>query len=59
MRLKEWEGIVQEIVDECRREEKGVDKILIAWRAKLGKEPALLQPYQIDEIIREVRKRLD
>ncbi len=24
------------------------------WRAKLEKEPALLQPFQIDEIVREV-----
>ena len=30
----------------------------MGWRAKLEKEPTLLQPYQIDEIVREVRRRL-
>jgi hypothetical protein len=30
----------------------------VGWRAKLEKEPTLLQPYQIDEIVREVRRRL-
>ena len=59
MRLDKWEGTVQEIVDECGHEEKGADKILMAWRAKLEKEPTLLKPHQIDEIIREVRRRLN
>ncbi len=58
MRHQEWEGIVQKIIDECGHEQKKADKILIAWRAKLEKEPTLLQPFQIDEIIREVRQRL-
>ncbi len=59
MRLQEWEGTVQKIVDECGHEQEGADRILTAWRAKLEKEPTLLQPYQIDEIIREVRGRLN
>jgi len=59
MRLQEWEGTVQRIIDECGHENKGVDRILMAWRAKLEKEPILLQPFQIDEIIREVRQRLN
>ena len=58
MRLQEWEVTIQEIIDECNHEQKGADKILMAWRAKLEKEPTLLQPFQIDEIIREVRQRL-
>ncbi len=58
MHLQEWEATVQKIVDECGHEQKGADKILMAWRAKLEKEPTLLEPFQIDEIIREVRKRL-
>ncbi len=58
MRLQEWEGTVQKIVGECGHEQKGADKILMAWRAKLEKEPTLLQPFQIDEIVREVRERL-
>ena len=59
MRLQEWEGTIREIVDECNQGQKGADRILMAWRVKLEKEPALLQPYHIDEIIREVRQRLN
>ncbi len=59
MRLQEWEGTIQKIVDECRHEQKRLDPILMAWRSKLEKEPTLLQPYQVDEIIREVRQRLN
>ncbi len=58
MRLQEWEGTIQEIVAEYRHEQKAPDRILAAWRAKLGQEPTRLQPQQIDEIIREVRRRL-
>ena len=58
MRLQEWEVTIQEIIDECNHEQRGVDKVLIAWRAKLEKEPTLLKPFQIDEIVREVRQRL-
>jgi hypothetical protein len=31
---------------------------LMAWRVKLAKEPHLLPPFQIDEIVREARQRL-
>lgn len=60
MRLQEWEVIIQEIIDECNHKEKerGEDRILMKWRAKLEEEPTLLQPFQIDEIVREVRHRL-
>ena len=58
MRLQEWEGTIQKIVDECGDEQKRPDSILMAWRAKLEEEPTLLRPFQIDEIIREVRERL-
>ena len=58
MRLQDWEGTVLEIIAECGHEQNKADKILMAWRAKLEKEPTLLRPYQIDEIIREVRQRL-
>ena len=60
MRLQEWEVTIQKIVDECNheQEETGEDRILMKWRAKLEKEPALLKPFQIDEIMREVRQRL-
>ena len=58
MRLKEWEATIQKIVDECNREQKRPDKVLIAWREKLEKDPTLLKPFQIDEIVRAVRHRL-
>jgi len=57
MRLEEWEVTIQEIVDECNREERTSGKVLVEWRAKLEKEPTLLQPFQIDEIVRAVRSR--
>ncbi len=59
MHLQEWEVTIQEIIDECNEQkETGEDRILMKWRAKLEKEPTLLQPFQIDEITREVRRRL-
>ena len=58
MRLKKWEETIQEIIDECNHEEKGADKVLMEWRAKLEKEPTLLKPFQIDEIVRAVRDKL-
>ena len=61
MRLQEWEETIQQITDECNHGEGegGANGILTKWRAKLEKEPSLLQPFQIDQIIREVRRRLD
>ncbi len=58
MRLQKWEVTIQKIVDECNHEQTRVDTVLTAWRAKLEKEPTVLQPFQIDEIVREVRQRL-
>ena len=31
---------------------------LLEWRVKLEKKPHVLHPFQIDEIVREVRRRL-
>jgi hypothetical protein len=60
MKLKAWEATIQQIADESNHEPKepGRYRILTAWRAKLEKEPTSLLPYQIDEIVREVRTRL-
>ena len=58
MRLDEWEATIQTIVDESNRDPKGLNGILMGWRWKLEKEPHLLQPFEIDEIVREVRQRL-
>jgi hypothetical protein len=60
MRLEEWEGAIDKIVDACRQEpnEQTMIKLLMAWRLELEKGPSRLEPFQIDEIIREVRDRL-
>ena len=60
MNLKAWEATIQQIADESSLAPKEADqhRILTAWRAKLEKEPTSLHPYQIDEIVREVRKTL-
>ena len=60
MNLKAWEATIQQIADELSLapKEAGQQKILTAWRAKLEKEPTSLLPFQIDEIVREVRKKL-
>jgi hypothetical protein len=57
MNLKAWEATIQQIVAESNQEPKESSKhrILTAWRAKLEKEPTSLLPFQIDEIVREVR----
>ncbi len=61
MNLKEWEPTIQKIVEESNHEikESGKQRILTEWRAKLEKEPNLLPPFQIDKIMREVRRRLE
>jgi hypothetical protein len=58
MRLQERKVTIQKIIDECNHEQTRVNTVLMAWRAKLEKEPTLLQPFQIDEIMREVQQRL-
>jgi hypothetical protein len=60
MRLEKWEATIQQIADECNHEQKdrGENPILMRWRTKLEKEPTLLKPYHIDQIMREVRQRL-
>jgi hypothetical protein len=58
LRLEEWESTIQKMIDECNREQERPDRILKEWRVKLEKEPTLLKPSQIDEIVREVRGRL-
>jgi len=60
MNLKAWETTIQQLTEESNAEakESGKQKLLMAWREKLTKEPHRLQLYQIDEIVREVRKRL-
>ena len=58
MRLEEWEVTMQTMVDECNHEQQRSDRILMAWRVKLEKEPTLLRPFEIDQIVRAVRSKL-
>ena len=58
MRLEEWEVTIQKMIDECNQEQTRPDRVLMEWRAKLEKEPTLLKPFEIDQIVREVRSKL-
>jgi hypothetical protein len=61
MNLTEWEQTIREIVEasNLQKNNSGKMRILKEWRARLEKEPPRLQPFQIDKIIREVRRRLE
>jgi hypothetical protein len=61
MNLRKWEPIIEQILVEMHQQpnESGKQKALTAWRAKLEKEPTSLQAFQIDSIVREVRRHLD
>jgi hypothetical protein len=58
--LNDWEVTIQQMVDEANHEPKepGRIKVFKSWRVKLEKEPTSLLPFQIDQIVREVRKTL-
>ncbi|MFM9965691.1 MAG: hypothetical protein ACKV2Q_31280 [Planctomycetaceae bacterium] len=60
MNFKSWEVFIQQMIEESNRETKepGKQRVLTEWRRTLTKAPHLLQPFQIDEIVREVRRRL-
>jgi hypothetical protein len=59
-KLEDSEATIERIVEEMKQAPKrsGQQKVLDDWRAQLQKEPALLKAYQIDMIVREVRRRL-
>ena len=58
MRLEDWAVTIQTMTDECNHEQTTPDRVLKLWRVKLEKEPPLLQPFEIDQIVREVRRKL-
>ncbi len=60
MNFQKWEVTIQQMIEASNREAKepGKNRILTEWRAALTKTPHNLQPFQIDEIVREVRRRL-
>jgi hypothetical protein len=59
VQVKEWEAMIQQIADESNRElaESGRNRVLTTWRSKLEQQPSALKAFQIDEIVREARKR--
>jgi hypothetical protein len=59
-KLEDWEATVEKIVDETTRSttQSGMRRVLDDWRTKLEREPSSLQAFQIDLIVREVRRRL-
>jgi hypothetical protein len=59
-KLEDWEDSIEEILAEVTQAAQGGGKrrIFDTWRSRLEKEPTLLQPYQIDMIVREVQHRL-
>ena len=59
MNLQVWEPTIQMALDAflAAPNEPGKQRVLKEWRAKLEKEPHKLQAFQIDEIVREVRRR--
>ena len=59
MNLQVWEPTIQMALDAflSAPNEPGKQRVLKEWRAKLEKEPHKLQAFQIDEIVREVRRR--
>ena len=57
MNLQSWDATINQIAAESVQS-GGKDKVLIAWRGKLEKEPTSLPPFQIDQIVREARKRM-
>ena len=58
MRLEDWAVTIQTMTDECNHVQTTPDRVLKQWRVKLEKEPTLLQPFEIDQIVREVRRKL-
>ena len=57
MNLQSWDATINQIAAESIQE-GGKDKVLIAWRSKLEKEPTSLHPFQIDQIVRAARRRM-
>ena len=58
MHLEEWEVTIQKMTEECNLGQTRPDRVLMEWLVMLEKEPTLLKPFQIDELVRAVRGRL-
>ena len=59
-KLDDWESTIEKILAEMNQAAQlgGKRRIVDTWRSRLEKEPAFLQPHQIDMIMREVQRRL-
>jgi len=59
-KLDDWEDTIEKILAEMNQaaQRGGKRRIFHTWRSRLEKEPTLLQPFQIDVIVREVQRRL-
>ena len=57
MNLKKWEAMINQIAADSIQVGSR-DKVLDRMAGKLENEPPTLPPCQIDEIVREVRKRV-
>ena len=59
-KLEDWEDTIEKILAEVNQaaQRGGKRRIFDTWRSRLENEPTLLQPYQIDMIVREVQRRL-
>ena len=57
MNLQSWDATINQIAAEAIQD-GGKDNVLIAWRGKLEEERTSFRPFQIDELVREVRKRM-
>ena len=60
MKLRDWEATIQQMIEDSKHEsmESAKFRVLMKWRVKLAQEPHVLQPFEIDKIVREARKRL-
>lgn len=60
MKVQNSEVIIPEIIEQLNLSptEPLQQKVLVEWRSRLAKEPYLLQPFQIDQIVRDVRSKL-
>ena len=59
MNLMDFEATIREMGDQVyfAPNELAKQRVMKTWRANLEKEPTSLLAFQVDEIIREVRKR--
>lgn len=60
MDVKKWEPLIQQVIDQSNLQanEPGKMRVMMEWRRTLAKSPHLLELFQIDSIMREVRRKI-